>query len=70
MTLANRGKFWRFWSAYFKYLVIDPYLEEVDFQTKTRVTTGFAGRLQKISYVRGKKVQVGTVCASLGGFNG
>ena len=65
----NRGKFWRFWHAYCKPLEIDPYLEEVDFQTKTRVATGFVGRVRKGSHGRGKWVQVGTVHAALGGVN-
>ena len=68
-TLENRKKFWRFWRAYCKPLGIDPYLEEVNFQTKTRVETGFAGRVQRGSHRREKKVQVGTVRASLGGVN-
>ena len=34
-TSENREKFWRFWRAYCKPLGIEPYLEEVDFQTKT-----------------------------------
>ena len=46
---------------------IDPYLEEVDFQTKTRVATGFAGRVWKGSHGHRKQVQVGTVCAALVG---
>ena len=67
--MDNREKFWRFWRAYCKPLLIDPYLEEVDFQTKTRFATGFAGRVRKVSHVRGKQVQVGTVRAALGGVN-
>ena len=67
--MENREKFWRFWRAYCKPLGIDLYLEEVDFQTKTRVTTGFAGRVQKGGHGRGKQVQVGTVRAALGGVN-
>ena len=68
-TLANRGKFWRFWRAYRKPLGLDPYLEKVNFQTKTRVTTGFEGRKQKGSHVRGKQIQVGTVREAIGGDN-
>ena len=43
--------------------------EEVDFQTKTRIETGFAGRLQKDSHGCGKRVKFGTVRAALGGVN-
>ena len=57
------------WRAYCKPLGIDPYLEEVDFQTKTRVATEFEGRVQKCSHGHGKQVQVGTVRAALGGVN-
>ena len=57
------------WWAYCKPLVIELYLEEVYFQTKTRVTIVFAGRVRKVSHSRGKQVQVGTVRASLGGVN-
>ena len=46
VTLDKREKFWRFWHAYFKTFGIDSYLEEVDFQTKTRVTIGFAGHVK------------------------
>ena len=59
--------FWMFWRAYCKPLGIDPHLEEFDFQTKTRVATGFSVCVQKVSHGRGKQVQVGTVCAALGG---
>ena len=55
--------------AYCKPFVIDPYLEEVDFQTKTRVATVFSGRVRKGSHGRGKQLQVGTVRAALGGVN-
>ena len=68
-TLGDRKNFLGFWRAYFKPLRIDPYLEEVDFQTKTRVATGFAGRVRKGSHGLEKQVQVGTVCAALRGIN-
>ena len=67
--MGNRKRFWRFWRAYFKPLGIDPYLDELDFQTKTRVETGFAGRVRKDRHGRGKQVQVGTVRASLESVN-
>ena len=67
--MANREKFWSFWRAYYKPLGIDPYLEGFDFQTKTKVTTGFVGCVRKVSHCRGKHVKDGTVCASLRGFN-
>ena len=57
----NREKFWRFWRAYCKTLGIDPYLEEVDLQTKKRVAAGFVGRVRKCSHGRVKQVKVGTV---------
>ena len=69
MTSDNRETFWRFWREYFKSLGINPYWEEVDFQTKTRVATGFTGRVQKGSHGRGKQVQLRKVRASLGGVN-
>ena len=53
----------------FKPLGIDPYLEEVHFQTKTRVATGFAGRVRKIIHSHEKQVQFGIVCAELRGVN-
>ena len=68
-TSENGEKFWRFWRAYCKPLGIDPYLEEVGFQTKTRVATKCAGRMQKVRHGRGKQVQVGTVRAALVGVN-
>ena len=68
-TLANRETFWKFWHAFYKPLVIDAYLGEVNFQTKTKVATVSAGRVWKGSHGLGKKVQVITVCAALGGFN-
>ena len=68
-TSEIRETFWRFWCAYCKPLVIDPYLEEVNFQTKTRVATGFAGRVPKVSHGPGKQVQVGTVRAAIRGVN-
>ena len=46
-TFANRETFWRLWCAYCKPLGIDPYLEEVDFQIKTRVATGFEDASEK-----------------------
>ena len=51
-NLANRVGVWRFWCAYCKTIGIDPDLEEVDFQNKTRVATVFAGRVQKVSHSR------------------
>ena len=66
---ALREKFWRFWSYYCNPLGIDPYLEEVDFQTKTRVATRFEGRVQKGTQGRGKQVQYGKVRAALSGVN-
>ena len=68
-TSDNRDKFWRFWRAYCKPPGIDPYLGEVDFQTKIRVATGSATRMQKGSHGHGKQVQVGTVLAALGDVN-
>ena len=68
-TSKNWEKFWRIWSDYCKPLGIEPYLEEVDFQTKMRVATGFSGRVRKGSHGRGKQVQVGTVRAELRGVN-
>ena len=59
--------FWMFWRAYCNPLGIDPYLEEVDFQTKTRVATGFEGRVRKGSHSCGKQVQFGTVHTALRG---
>ena len=44
-------------------------MEKVYFQTKTRVATGFAGRVRKGSHRRGKQVQIVTVRAALGGVN-
>ena len=44
-------------------------MEEVNFQTKTRVAIGFAGWVQKDSNGHGKQVQVGTVRAALGVVN-
>ena len=69
MTSVNREKFLGFWRAYCKPLGIYSYLEEVDFQTKTTVATGFAGRVRKGSNSRGKQVQVRTVREALGGVN-
>ena len=66
-TLANRGKLWRFWCAYCKPLGIDPYLEKVNFQTKTRVATGSVGLVLKGSHGHEKQVQVVTVLAELVG---
>ena len=66
--MANREKLWKFWRAYYKPFGIDPNLEEVDFQNKTRVATVFAGRVKK-NHSRGKQVKVLTVCATLGGVN-
>ena len=68
-TLENREKFWRFWRAYCKPFRIDPYLEEVYFQTKTRVSTGFSDQVRKVYHGRGKQLQVETVRAALGGVN-
>ena len=67
--MDNRETFWELWRTYCKPLGIDPCLEEVDFQTKTRVATGFSGRVPKGSHGRGKQVQVVTVRASLVGVN-
>ena len=69
MTSEDRENFWRFWSAYFKPLGIEPYLEEVDIQTKTRPATEFSGHVQKGIHGRGKQIQVGTVCEALVGVN-
>ena len=69
MTSANREMFWRFWCAYFKPLRIDPYLEEVYFQTKTRVETGFSGHMKKGRRGRGKHIKVGTVREAIEGVN-
>ena len=44
-------------------------MEEVDFQTKTRVAIGFAVHVRKGSHGRGKQIQVGKVHAALGGVN-
>ena len=63
------GGGWKFWRAYCKPLGIDSYLEEVDFQTKTRIATGFVGRLLKGSHGRGKQVQVVIVRTALKGVN-
>ena len=68
-TSENRETFWGFLHAYCKPLGIDPYLEEVDFQTKTKVATGFAGHVQKGIHDLVKQVQFGTVRAALGGVN-
>ena len=68
-TSLIRKKFWRFCRSYCKLLGIDPYLEEVYFQIKTRVVTVFAGRAQNSSHRRGKHVQLGAVRAALEGVN-
>ena len=68
-TSKNRETFWGFYHAYCKPLGINPYLEEINLQTKTRVSKVFAGRVQKFSHDRGKQVQVGAVRAALGGVN-
>ena len=65
MTLANTETFWRFWNEYYEPLVIDPYLEEVNFKTKIRVATGFSARVQKGFHGHGKQAQIGTVRAAL-----
>ena len=69
VTLLNREKFWRFWCAYCKPLGIDSYFEEVDFQTKTMVATGFSVHVRKSSHGHGKQVQVRILHSSLGGVN-
>ena len=69
VTSENRENLWRFCRAYCKPLGIAPYLDEVDFQTKTRLATGFSGRMQKGSHCRLKEVKVRTVRAALGGVN-
>ena len=65
VNFPNREEFWRFWHAYCKPLIIEPYLEEVDLQTKTRVAIGFIDRVQKVSHGREKQVQVEKVRAAL-----
>ena len=44
-------------------------MEEVNFQTKTRVATGFSARVKKGIHGCGKQVQFGTVRAALGVVN-
>jgi hypothetical protein len=46
-------------------LGLDPYLQGVGYTTRVRVLTGFAARLRRGAYGRGKRVQAGTVVGAL-----
>jgi hypothetical protein len=44
---------------------LDPFLQGVRYTTKVRVLTGFAARVRRDLYGRGKRVQTGTVVGAL-----
>jgi hypothetical protein len=50
---------------YIRPLGLDPYLQGVGYTTRVRVLTGFAARLRRGAYGRGKRVQAGTVVGAL-----
>ena len=46
-------------------LGLDPYLQGVEYTQRVRALTGFAGRVRRGAYGRGKRVQAGTVIGAI-----
>ncbi len=65
-TTKNRATHWGHWTRYCRPLGLDPYLQGVDYHTqRVRALTGFAGRIRRGAYGRGKRVQASTVIGAL-----
>ncbi len=64
-TTKNRATHWRHWTNYVRPLGLDPYLQGVGYTTRVHVLTGFAARIRRGAYGRGKRVQAGTVVGAL-----
>jgi hypothetical protein len=64
-TTQNWKTHWVNWTKYVQPLGLDPFLQGVWYTTKVRVLTGFAERVRRGLYGRGKRVQTGTVVGAL-----
>jgi hypothetical protein len=64
-TTKNRATHLGHWTNYIRPLGLDPYLQGVGYTTRVRVLTGFAARVRRGVYGRGKRVQAGAVIDAL-----
>ena len=64
-TTKNRATHWGHWTRYCRPLGLDPFLQGVEYTPRVRALTGFAGRVRRGAYGRGKQVQASTVVGAL-----
>ena len=65
MTSKNRRTHWEHWCAYVAPLGMEPFLQGIGYVARVRVITGFAARVRRGCYGRGKRVQTSTVCGAV-----
>jgi hypothetical protein len=64
-TTEAREKYWNHWRSYVAPLGLDPYLQETTFAYRARALSGYAARVRRGHYGRGKQVRTGTVSAAI-----
>ena len=64
-TSKNRRTHWEHWYTYVAPLGMEPLLQRTGYVTHIRVLTGFATRVWRGCYGRGKQVQTSTVCGAI-----
>ena len=64
-TTKNRQTHWDNWCSYVEPLGLEPYLQRVGYVKRVRVLTGFAARVRRGCYSRGKRVQATTVTSAV-----
>ena len=64
-TSQRRAAFWRHWTAYCRPLGVDPELQDVRYQERIRLLSGFAARVRTGYYGHGRKVKTATVSSAL-----
>lgn len=64
-TTQDRKKYWTHWCAYVQPLGVDPHLQETTFTTTARALSGFAARVRRGTYGRGRQITAQAVNSAI-----
>ncbi len=64
-TTQNRKTHWANWTRYVRPLVLDPFIQGIEYTTRVCTLTGFAARVWQGLFGKGKRVATGMVVGAI-----